>query len=48
MNFKYGREVRQVLRPQFFTELQGRYGNMFNVRKCLRVLSDEFCDVVWR
>lgn len=33
MNFKYGREVRQVLRPQFFTELQGRYGNMFNVRE---------------
>ncbi|KAL4457453.1 hypothetical protein ABPG75_012318 [Micractinium tetrahymenae] len=33
MNFKFGREVRQVLRPQFFTELQGRYGNMFNVRE---------------
>lgn len=32
MNFKYGRGLREVLRPQFFTELQSRYGNMFNVR----------------
>ncbi|PSC68992.1 methanol dehydrogenase [Micractinium conductrix] len=33
LNFKFGREVRSVLRPQFFTELQGRFGNMFNVRE---------------
>lgn len=31
MTFNFGRGVREVLRPQFFTELQGRYGNMFNV-----------------
>lgn len=33
MTFNFGRGVREVLRPQFFTELQGRYGNMFNVRE---------------
>lgn len=33
LNFKFGREVRSVLRPQFFTELQGRFGNMFNVSR---------------
>ncbi|PRW56026.1 methanol dehydrogenase [Chlorella sorokiniana] len=33
MNFKFGREVRSVLSAPFFTELQGRFGNMFAVRE---------------
>ena len=32
-DFKYGREVERVLPSFFFSELQARYGNMFNVRQ---------------